>query len=251
MNSKALVALSDSENCDAIVAAVKSTRGVFSVDVCHDGAQAIEIINRVHPSVVILDLFLPQCDGFSVMERSPRDEFRPRFLVLGSSGNQSLITRSFAYGASYYMVKPVDIAQVSKWVTDLLMDVSNATDITTYRYRERSLDERISSFFIKIGVPPHIKGYQYLREGIKLCVDDPPIIGSMTKRLYPAIAEKFDSTASKVEQSIRHAIEVTWNRGKVENINTLFGIKIFTTLDRPTNAEFIALLADKFIYDTL
>lgn len=109
----------------------------------------------------------------------------------------------------------------------------------------RSVDEKISNIFISVGIPAHIKGYQFLREAIKLTIEDPNIINSITKRLYPAIAEKFDTSASKVERAIRHAIEVAWSRGKIDNINMIFGLKIYNPNEKPTNGEFVALIADK------
>lgn len=112
-----------------------------------------------------------------------------------------------------------------------------------------SLDRQISKIFVSIGIPPHIKGYQYLRTAIKTCVKDTSIISSITKRLYPDVAKEYDSTPSKVERAIRHAIEVCWNRGKIDSINNIFGSQVFTKNDRPTNGEFIALLADKLLLD--
>ena len=112
-----------------------------------------------------------------------------------------------------------------------------------------SLDKQISKIFVSIGIPPHIKGYQYLRTAIKTCVKDTSIISSITKRLYPDVAKEYDSTPSKVERAIRHAIEVCWNRGKIDSINNIFGSQVFTKNDRPTNGEFIALLADKLLLD--
>ncbi len=112
-----------------------------------------------------------------------------------------------------------------------------------------SLDRQISKIFVSIGIPPHIKGYQYLRTAIKACVKDTGIISSITKRLYPDVAKEYDTTPSKVERAIRHAIEVCWNRGKIDCINNIFGSQIFTRNDRPTNGEFIALLADKLLLD--
>lgn len=114
----------------------------------------------------------------------------------------------------------------------------------------KSLDERLANIFISVGIPAHIKGYQFLREAIKMSIENPEIINSITKRLYPEVAEKFDTTASKVERAIRHAIEVAWNKGKIENINHLFGIKVYTSNDKPTNGEFIALVADKMIVES-
>lgn len=114
---------------------------------------------------------------------------------------------------------------------------------------ETTLDERISNIFVSVGIPAHIKGYQFLREGIKLAVDNPQIINSITKSLYPTIAQHFNTTASKVERAIRHAIEVAWNRGKIENINSIFGVRVYTSSEKPTNGEFIALLADKMLLE--
>ena len=114
---------------------------------------------------------------------------------------------------------------------------------------DKQLDEKISNIFISIGIPAHIKGYQFLREAVKLAVEEPEIIGSITKRLYPTIAEKFETSSSKVERGMRHAIEVAWNRGKIENINSLFGLKIYSSNEKPTNGELIALIADKMIME--
>ena len=114
---------------------------------------------------------------------------------------------------------------------------------------QRTLDEKLANIFITVGIPAHIKGYQFLREAIKMAIDSPEIINSITKKLYPSIADKFATSPSKVERAIRHAIEAAWNRGKIENINNIFGIKIYTASDKPTNGEFIALLADKMIME--
>lgn len=114
-----------------------------------------------------------------------------------------------------------------------------------------SLDEKISNIFISIGIPPHIKGYAYLREGIKMAVEDPGIINNVTKQLYPKIADKFETTASKVERAIRHSIEVAWNRQRIDAINAVFGVRVYIGADKPTNSEFIALVADKLILEGL
>lgn len=113
------------------------------------------------------------------------------------------------------------------------------------------MEERITNIFISVGIPPHIKGYQYLREAIKLSIEDPDIINSITKKLYPSVAEKFATSSSKVERAIRHAIEVGWNRGKIENINSLFGVRVYSQNEKPTNGEFIALVADKLLLESV
>ena len=145
-------------------------------------------------------------------------------------------------GASYFMVKPVSPENLEERLKDLANPLLNADS-------DKVLDEKIANIFISIGIPAHIKGYQFLREAVKLAVVDPDIIASITKRLYPTIAEKFSTSSSKVERGMRHAIEVAWNRGKIENINSLFGLQIYGANDKPTNGELIALIADKMIME--
>ena len=134
-----------------------------------------------------------------------------------------------------------------------LMDNSKEEEkeIAMPKRRPMSIEEKISEIFISIGIPPHIKGYNYLREGIKMTIENPYIINSVTKELYPSIAKKFDTTASKVERAIRHAIEVAWNRGRIEAVNAIFGARIYLGAEKPTNSEFIALVADKLILENL
>ena len=128
-------------------------------------------------------------------------------------------------------------------VKDAISESENVQQ--SLKQKNRGLDEKISNIFITVGIPAHIKGYQFLREAIKLAIESPEIINSITKKLYPAIADRFETTASKVERAIRHAIEVAWNRGKIENINSVFGLRVYTSQEKPTNGEFIALVADK------
>ncbi len=147
------------------------------------------------------------------------------------------------------MVKPFDLDLLYKRVLDLF-DMRQITGkYTVPAVKSQSLDEKITGVFLTIGIPAHIKGYQYLREAIKLVIKNPDLINSITKELYPGIAERFDTSASKVERAIRHAIEVAWTRGKIENINGIFGYNIYNKNDKPTNGEFIALIADKLIIE--
>ena len=127
--------------------------------------------------------------------------------------------------------------------------VSSSQENLIKKNRLHSLDERVSTIFINIGIPPHILGYKYLRDGVRIAVEKPSIVNQITTALYPAIALANDTTPSKVERAIRHAIEVAWNRGKMENINSLFGVKVFGPHQRPTNSEFIALVADKMLLE--
>ncbi len=151
------------------------------------------------------------------------------------------------------MVKPCDINVLKTRVMDLSkneeLETVAVTSIAKAKPRNRQLEEKITNIFITVGIPAHIKGYQFLREAIKMAIDNPEIINSITKKLYPSIAERYETTASKVERAIRHAIEVAWNRGKIENINALFGIRVYSNNEKPTNGEFIALVADKMLIE--
>ena len=150
------------------------------------------------------------------------------------------------------MVKPVSPQNLEMRIDELSKQAVNPDEKgedLKQKQNEKQLDEKISNIFISIGIPAHIKGYQFLREAVKLAVEEPEIIGSITKRLYPAIAEKFETSSSKVERGMRHAIEVAWNRGKIENINTLFGLRIYSSNEKPTNGELIALIADKMLME--
>lgn len=152
------------------------------------------------------------------------------------------------YGASYFLAKPFDYNTALKVINDF----SNPRPVQRSQVnvrKNKTLDERIANLFISVGIPAHIKGYQFLREAIKMTIETPEIINSITKQLYPGIAQRYQTSASKVERAIRHAIEVAWNRGKIENINNVFGIKIYAPNEKPTNGEFIALVADKLLLE--
>ena len=155
-------------------------------------------------------------------------------------------------GASYYLVKPFSIQTAIERIRELMKDKPDQSkEITVSKRKPVTIEEKISEIFISIGIPPHIKGYGYLREGIKMTIEKPYIINSVTKELYPSIAKKFSTTASKVERAIRHAIEVAWNRGRIDAINAIFGARIYLGSEKPTNSEFIALVADKLILENM
>ena len=145
-------------------------------------------------------------------------------------------------GKIFWELKPISPENLESRINEVLNNSQT-------KGAGRELDEKISNIFISIGIPAHIKGYQFLREAVKLAVEEPEIIGSITKKLYPTIAERFETSSSKVERGMRHAIEVAWNRGKIENINSIFGLKIYNRNEKPTNGELIALIADKMIMD--
>jgi len=215
--------------------------------------EALELIKLTHPDALITDIIMPESDGFMLLEKLASGEYAdmPATIVLSALGQEGLIRRTFELGAKYYMVKPFDLDLLFKRVLDLfnMRTFNNTTNIKTVK--SKSLDEKITSVFLTIGIPAHIKGYQFLREGIKMVIKNPDIINSITKELYPGIAGYYNTSASKVERAIRHAIEVAWTRGKIENINTLFGYNIYSKNDKPTNGEFIALIADRLLIDQI
>ncbi len=215
-----------------------------------DGAEGLKLLEKTSPTLVIVSLFLKTCDGLTVLEAARAQGRKTDFIVLGNFADDAIIGRAIEAGARYYLMKPVSAELVVERAAEITQDLSVKPE-KFERRRAGSLDERISSIFIAIGIPPHIKGYGYLREGIKMAVNDPRVINNVTKGLYPIIGEKFQTSASKVERAIRHAIEVAWNRGRVEAINAIFGARVYIGTEKPTNSEFIALVADKLILESM
>ncbi len=218
------------------------------------GSVGISLINQNKPDVVLLDTVLSGEDGFGVMKYVKENLPSCNVFVISNFSDDKLVSKAISRGARYYFVKPVAASTVCERVKEVLEEQSSDYLVSAQprdKRRVSSLDEKISNIFISIGIPPHIKGYQYLREGIKMTIANPAIINNVTKELYPSIGEKYSTTASKVERAIRHAIEVAWNRGRIEAINAIFGVRVYIGSDRPTNSEFIALVADKLILEGL
>ena len=188
---------------------------------------------------------MPELDGFGVLNeiKYKIDKSRTTIIMISQLVSDGFINKAIKNGADYFLAKPFTLNSLK----NRLLEFENGVE--EVRTKRSPLDEKIANIFISVGIPAHIKGYQFLREAIKMAVDEPEIINSITKRLYPSIAKKFDTTPSKVERAIRHAIEVAWNRGKIENINQIFGIKVYSSNEKPTNGEFIALVADKMLIE--
>ena len=234
----------EKEELDRLVAYFENKKDKYEIVGCgSDGSAVADEVCKVRPDFVVSEILLAGADGFKMLElvngRLGADA--PKVVFVSNLSHAGFISKAMKDGASYYMVKPISFENLEERLADLSENASNVVD------QEKQLDEKIANIFISIGIPAHIKGYQFLREAVKLAVDDPEIIASITKRLYPTIAEKFDTSSSKVERGMRHAIEVAWNRGKIENINNLFGLQIYGANDKPTNGELIALIADKMI----
>ena len=211
------------------------------------GDELIDIIKTKNPDFVVCDIVLKICDGFKVLESVKNCE--SKIIIHSSLSMDGFINKAISMGAKYYCIKPFDIQTLKERVLDLCENQKEKSNVIFNSKIGNQIEEKITNIFITVGIPAHIKGYQFLREAIKLAIANPEIINSITKKLYPTIAEKYDTSASKVERAIRHAIEVAWNRGKIENINNLFGIKVYSSNEKPTNGEFIALVADKMLIE--
>ncbi len=217
------------------------------VGVAWDGVTGLEIIKAACPDVVIMDMIMPQLDGLGVLEHLNAGGLQssPSVICLSAVGQEDLIRRAIELGAKYYMVKPFDLGMMVKRIREVMHKIEPAKANSAGAVKNENLEEKISNIFLSIGIPAHIKGYHFLREAIKMVVENSELINHITKELYPGIAKKFNTTPSKVERAIRHAIDVAWSRGKVENINKLFGYVVYGKNEKPTNGEFIALVADK------
>lgn len=211
-----------------------------------NGEELISLVKKYSPDFVIMDIVLQGCDGFKVLENI-KDE-KTNVIIQSSLSMDGFINKAISLGAKYYCIKPFDPETLKERLNDISQPKSSINTIFNAK-NNNHIEEKITNIFITVGIPAHIKGYQFLREAIKLAIANPEIINSITKKLYPTIAQKYDTSSSKVERAIRHAIEVAWNRGKIENINNLFGIKVYSSNEKPTNGEFIALVADKMLIE--
>lgn len=221
-----------------------------------DGMEAVELIKNEEPDVVILDVIMPNLDGLGVLEKMKNENLRkrPSIILLTAMGQENVTEEAFRLGVSYIMLKPFDNQMLLKKIRNVAGVYKEAETKSFIRTSKLDIPKQntayrleiiVTNIIHEIGVPAHIKGYQYLRDAIILVVKDIDIINSITKQLYPAIAQLYHTTPSRVERAIRHAIEVAWDRGKTDTIEELFGYVITNGKAKPTNSEFIALIADK------
>ena len=218
-----------------------------------DGEEALRIIKEKQPDVVLLDLIMPKMDGLSVMEKVNMDEQitkRPEFIIVTAVGQERITEDAFRKGASYYVMKPFHNDMILSRIKDAGNgERKNSSESESRnavsKKQEYNLETRVTDMIHEIGIPAHIKGYHYLRDAIIMAVDDMDVLNAITKVLYPTIAKMHQTTASRVERAIRHAIEVAWSRGKLDTLDELFGYTVSNRKGKPTNSEFIALIADK------
>ena len=220
-----------------------------------NGEELIEIIREKKPDVVLLDIIMPKLDGLTVMDRVNHEPNlkKPAFIVISAVSQEKMTEDAFELGADYYILKPFDnetvVNRIKRVRTRQQRSFAKTKKINAYEsqkeYMEHNLEADVTNIIHEVGVPAHIKGYQYLRDAIIMSVNDMEMLNSITKILYPTIAKRHQTTPSRVERAIRHAIEVAWSRGKMDTIDELFGYTVNNGKGKPTNSEFIALIADK------
>ncbi len=221
------------------------------VGVSDDGISAIPMIVERKPDYLIVELILLGYDGLCVISKIREAGVKTKIIVLSSLIREEIVQKSIASGADYFMAKPYKFTTLKGVIDVLEKDAPKETYQNSHSetFHKISLEEKISKIFINVGIPPNIKGYSFLREGVRLAVNEPEIINSITKELYPRIGKKFSTSPSKVERAIRHAIEVAWSRGRIDGINNILGVRAYMNADKPTNSEFIALIADKMLLE--
>lgn len=255
-----LIADDNKEFCSILNDYLLNQKDIVVTGIAKDGREALELIQQKKPDLVVLDIIMPHLDGLGVLEKlnGMNLEKIPKIIVLSAVGQDKITQKAITLGAEYYVVKPFDMDVFTKRIREMFssidtQDISRRVSQVQMVEREAAatrrgpidLETEITSIIHEIGVPAHIKGYMYLREAITMVVNDMELLSAVTKELYPSIAKKYNTTASRVERAIRHAIEVAWGRGQVDAINKLFGYTVHNEKGKPTNSEFIAIIADK------
>lgn len=256
-----LIADDNQEFSMTLATYLKNQDDMVVVGRANDGNEALDMIPNLMPDVVLLDVIMPHLDGIGVLEKLNMIKLskKPICIMLSAVGQDKITRRAVELGAEYYVVKPFDIELLIKRIRELkfykpsqknnfvgreikpqYIEISNVDTKT-----EEHLEALVTNLIHEVGVPAHIKGYQYLREAIMMVVNDIDVINQITKSLYPQIARKYSTTPSRVERAIRHAIEVAWGRGQQEAVENIFGYTISASKGKPTNSEFIAMIADK------
>ncbi|MFZ5814089.1 MAG: sporulation transcription factor Spo0A [Bacillota bacterium] len=261
---RVLIGDDNREFCDLLREYVEAQPDMELVGLAHQGVEVLEAIKNHLPDVLILDIIMPHLDGIGVLEQLTRMidlPKRPKIIMLTAFGQENITQKVLEMGADYYVLKPFSLDVLGTRIRQLAglspapPTPAPAPSVTQGRpgvvlpLRNRNLDNDVTTIIQEIGIPPHIKGYRYLREAILLVVNRVELLGSITKELYPTIARNHGTTPSRVERAIRHAIEVAWSRGNQEMLQNLFGHTVNRERGKPTNSEFIAMVADRVRID--
>ena len=251
MNEKTKIIISDSSAAygQAFEKALRQ-KGFEVILASRDGSVLLKTIRSESPDVVFMDAFMPKLDAIGIMKQANDFVKKPLFFVTALYDNELLEKELLSHGASYFALRPFDFNIMAEIIADYLSKSKENKNSPSQKSglssaMQENLEIIVTDIIHQIGVPAHIKGYHYLREAIMLCIEDKELINSVTKILYPTVAKKFHTTSSRVERAIRHAIEVAWDRGDVDTLNSFFGYTINNGRGKPTNSEFIAMIADK------
>jgi len=253
---KVLIADDNKEFCSILSEFLSNHDDFEIVGIANDGIQVLDILKEKEVDVIVLDIIMPYLDGLGVLERIETMNMnkRPHIIILSAVGQEKITQRAINLGADYFVLKPFDMNVFIKRIRQLVNIDSVIKTENKSLLEEKllkpvittaNLEKIVTNVMHELGVPAHIKGYAYLREAILMSINNMDIINSVTKDLYPTLARKYGTTPSRIERAIRHAIEVAWNRGKIETINKFFGYTISSAKGKPTNSEFIAMIADK------
>ncbi|UMZ73940.1 sporulation transcription factor Spo0A [Natranaerofaba carboxydovora] len=275
---RVLIVDDNKEFCEILRDFLNEQENMEVVGISYNGEEALEKIKQTNPDIILLDIIMPVLDGIGVLEKLRTEEmkeFNPKIIMLTAFGHESTTQKAVNLGADFYILKPFNMDVLVKRINQIYGGLEesnieinhelgeiNITKDNNYTVTDNNMEDSQSNNYDKemlstdleaevtniiheIGVPAHIKGYLYLREAIMMVIDDLELLGSVTKELYPKIAERFDTTPSRVERAIRHAIEVAWNRNDLDTIKSFFGYTIDTEKGKPTNSEFIAIVADR------
>lgn len=251
---KILVAEDNRNLCQILQDYIGRDENFELVGIAYNGLEAWELVQNHEPDLIVMDLVMPNMDGLEVLERinSRTSVVRPKVIMLTAFGHESLTHQAMVMGVDYFILKPFDLEVLGKRIRTLTqeVEVSNAqlnqncsSVIPTGRVVNISVE--VTNMMHQLGIPAHVKGYQYIRDAILMVIEDVSLLGAVTKELYPAIAKKYNTAPSRVERGIRHAIELAWERGHMETLKRIFGYSMNIEKQKPTNSEFIALLADK------
>jgi len=261
VNEKIKIVLADDNKdfCQVLKEYLSNESDIEILGIAKDGIEALDLVKRTQPDLLVLDVIMPHLDGLGVIEKLNAMDIpkMPKIIVLSAVGQDKITQSAINLGADYYIVKPFDFVIFINRIRELVLNTTGHMQMRPRMHADiqmtrsdfvknvGNIETEITNIIHEIGVPAHIKGYLYLREAIKMVIENVELLGAVTKELYPSIAKKFNTTPSRVERAIRHAIEVAWSRGKVDTINQLFGYTVHNTKGKPTNSEFIAMIADK------
>ncbi len=240
---RVLLVNSTEEFSNSLAAILKQSDRYVVVGTANDGVRAMELLRELKPELLVVDMMLPKADGIAVLKAANAMEKKPMQLVLADFMTEFVTNALVQQGVQYVLLKPCTTRAVLERLDEMRGSLSQQKPLS--RNRDANIESMVTSMIHEIGVPAHIKGYQYLREAIILAVKDMEVINAITKVLYPQVAKTFATTPSRVERAIRHAIEVAWDRGDLETLQRFFGYTVSNTKGKPTNSEFIALIADK------